>query len=127
MPILEVKALPQKDLSKIKTALKKTTVAISEVYGCKPEQVWATWDEVQPGWYVEDENVTDTQPDMTDPPIAKLTCFEGKSAEQIEDILKIAASTLSESLGIKDNIFITYHEAKSGRVIAGNGIVRRNN
>jgi phenylpyruvate tautomerase PptA (4-oxalocrotonate tautomerase family) len=126
MPILEISALPQSDPNKIKPALKKTALAISEVYGCKPEQVWATWSEIKPGMYVEGETEALQQPDNTHPPIARLTCFEGKSADDIEKILKVAASTLSEALGIKDNIFISYQEAKSGQVITGNGIVRKN-
>ncbi|MCB0356818.1 MAG: hypothetical protein KDD40_07410 [Bdellovibrionales bacterium] len=125
MQILEVKALPQKDPTRIKSALKKTAVAISEVYGCKPEQVWATWEEIRPGWYVEGENEVNVQPKDTHPPIAQLTCFEGRNGEQIEELLKVAAKVLSESLGIPENIFMTYHEAKSGQVIAGNGIIRK--
>ena len=125
MPILEIKALPQNDKEKIPTALKQTAVAIAEAYGCKPEQVWATWQELETGLYVEGSNGASTQPETTHPPIATLTCFEGKSDEQIESVLKTAASTLSEALGIPSNIFITYVEAKSGRVIAGNGVVRK--
>ncbi len=125
MPILHVRALPQKDKSKITSALKKTCVAISEVYGCKPHQVWSTWEEISPGFYVEGENEAVEQPSETHPPICELTCFEGKSEEEIEKVLTVAANTLSESLGISGNIFMTYKEAKSGRVIAGNGVVRK--
>ncbi len=125
MPILSIKALPQNDSDKIQVALKKTCIAISEVYGCKPEQVWATWNEIQPGMYVEGENHADIQPEQTHPPIVQLICFEGKSHDEIEKLLMVASSTLSEALGIGDNIFMTYHEAKSGRVMAGNGVVRK--
>ncbi len=125
MPILNIRALPQKDPGKIQDALKKTCVAISEVYGCKPEQVWATWEDIKPGMYVEGNNPEDEQPEHTHPPIVTLTCFEGKSPGEVENILTVASTTLSESLGIGNNIFLTYHEAKSGQVIAGNGIVRK--
>jgi hypothetical protein len=125
MPILHIRALPQKDPSRVQPALKKTCVAIAEAYGCKSEQVWATWEEIKSGLYVEGENPADTQPSDSHPPVAQLTCFEGKSAVEIENILTAAASTLSESLGIPNNIFMTYHEAKSRQVVAGNGIVRK--
>jgi hypothetical protein len=36
-----------------------------------------------------------------------------------------AAGTLSRELGIPGNIFLRYEEARSGRVIAGNGIIRK--
>lgn len=125
MPILEIKGLPQKDPKKIKIALKKVTMAIAETYGCKPNQVWATWEELTPGYYFEGSTCAEIQPDHTHPPIAKLTCFEGKSPLEIEKTLKVAANTLSVELGIPNNIFMTFQEALSGRVISGNGIVRK--
>ncbi len=125
MPILHVRALPQKNESIISQALKSTTVAVSKVYDCRPEQVWATWEEIQPGRYLEGENEASTQPHGTHPPICELICFEGQTPEKIEQLLKVASSTLSQSLGIQDNIFMTYREAKSGEVIAGNGILRK--
>ena len=125
MPILHIRALPQKSPERVQPALKKTCAAIAEVYGCKPEQVWATWEEIKPGLYVEGVTDADTQPEFTHPPIAQLTCFEGKSSDDIERVLSVAASSLSNELGIGNNIFMTYIEAKSGQVIAGNGIVRK--
>lgn len=125
MPILHIRALPQKDSSKITPALKKTSIAISEVYGCSPQNVWATWEEIKPGFYVEGENDESIQPKETHPPICELICFEGKDSQEIEEVLSIAAKTLSSELGIPDNIFITYREAKSGEVVAGKGIVRK--
>ena len=125
LPVFHVKALPQKDDSKIQSALKKTCVAISEIYGCRAEQVWATWEEVKSGFYCEGNRVLDKQPNETHPPICQLICFEGKTPEQIERILSIAAITLSESMGIPNNIFITYQEVKSGQVISGNRVLKR--
>jgi phenylpyruvate tautomerase PptA (4-oxalocrotonate tautomerase family) len=43
MPILHIKALPQDNPESITSALKKTALAISEIYGCDPENVWCTW------------------------------------------------------------------------------------
>lgn len=120
-----MRALPQKVGVDIQSALKKTAVAISEVYGCDPKHVWATWQEIQPRLYVEGTNSEDIQPEHTHPPIGELICFEGKSQDAIEKVLLVAASTLSKELNIPDNIFITYREAKSGQVVAGNGVVRK--
>jgi phenylpyruvate tautomerase PptA (4-oxalocrotonate tautomerase family) len=125
MPVLHVRALPQTHPERIENVLKETCMAIAEAYGCEPEQVWATWEEIKPGYYVEGRNSAPTQPDNTHPPIAQLICFEGKSANQIEKVLLVAAKILSEGLGIPNNIFMTYVEASSGRVIAGDGIVRK--
>ena len=125
MPILHIKALSQKEPNKIKPALKKTTIAIAEAYGCAPHHVWTTWEEIKSGLYIEGENEAHEQPAKTHPPICELICFEGKSQDQIESVLLVAAKTLSLELGVSDNIFITYREAKSGQVVAGDEIVRK--
>jgi phenylpyruvate tautomerase PptA (4-oxalocrotonate tautomerase family) len=125
MPILHVRSLPQKDPSQAKRALKVSALAIAEAYGCGPEQVWVTWQELDAGHYVEGENGVDVQPVSTHPPICELIVFEGKSPEVLEKVLLAAASSLSGALGIPGNIFIHLIEARSGRVIAGDGIVRR--
>lgn len=125
MPILEIQALPQKYPGRIQRALKETCLAIAEAAGCDPKHVWATWKDIEPGFYFEGAKTAYSQPEGTHPPMGKLTCFEGFSAEQIEKVLLVASKTLSDNLGLNDNIFITYHEAKSGQVIAGNGIVRK--
>ena len=125
MPILHIRALPQKDPSQIPGALKAATLAMAKVYGCDSSQVWATWEELKPGFYVEGESGADSQPEETHPPIADLICFEGSSPEQIEKVLLAASQALSRELGLGENIFIAYREAKSGQVIAGNGVVRR--
>ncbi len=125
MPVLHVRALPQKDPSLIKPALKKTCLAIADIYRCPPEQVWATWEEIRPGWYIEGSKSATMQPPLSHPAIAELICFEGKSPVEIEEILLVASKTLSAALGSGDNIYMTYREVNSGRVIAGNGILRK--
>jgi hypothetical protein len=125
MPVLHVRALPQPHPEKIQSALKKTCIALAEVYGCKPSQVWATWEEIRPGFYVEGDADALVQPGSSHPPICDLICFEGRSDEIIEKVLVAASKTLTAELGIPDNIFMTYREALSGRVIAGNGVIRR--
>ena len=125
MPILYVRALPQKVPSKIKIALQNTCVAIARSCGCPLEQVWATWEEIKPGLYTEGKKSADLQSDSTHPPIATLTCFEGKNSTQIEEVLMAASKALGDGLGIQDNIFITYQEVKSGEIIVGNKVIKR--
>jgi hypothetical protein len=125
MPVLIVKALPQLNPKMIPPALKKTCIAIAREYGCEPTQVWATWEEIKPGMYVEGDREAAVQPQSSHPPIAELICFEGKSSDIIEKVLLAGARTLAGELGIPENIFITYREVLSGRVVSGNGVIRR--
>ncbi len=125
MPVLEIRALPQPDPTRIEPALKATCKAIAMVYGCAPRQVWATWVTVEPGQYVEGDAAADLQPADSHPPVARLLCFEGRDDDTIARTLRAAADTLSAGLGIPGNIFIEYAEGRNGRVIDGAGVVRR--
>ena len=125
MPVLQISALPQPDPDRIGPALRATCKAIAEAYGCPARQVWATWTTIEPGLYVEGDLAVGIQPKDSHPPIGRLLCFEGKNAETIARTLEAAAAALSQELGIPGNIFIEYAEARSGCVIAGDGVIRR--
>lgn len=99
--------------------------AVAAAYGCAASQVWVTWEEIAPGRYVEGPRPASLQPEGTHPPIVEVLCFEGKSPAVKEAVLTAAAKALTTALGIPGNVFITYREAKSGEVMAGDGIVRR--
>src|SRR4051812_15675093 len=104
MPLLRVHGLLQKDPTRVQTALKSACHAIAEAYGCPPSNVWATWDNIQPGLYVEGDQAAESQPEDSHPPIAR---------------------ALSGGLGIPNNVFMTYVEMKAGQVISGDGKIRR--
>ena len=125
MPVLKIKALNSHEPAKVKKALALTTKKISEVHGCEQKYVWAIWEEIKPGFYFEGDQAAEIQPLESHPPICELMCFEGKTAKEIEDVLLAAAKTLSEALGIPNNIFMTYRKLRPGEVIAGDGIIRQ--
>ncbi len=125
MPVLHIIALAQPDPRRIDAALAGAALAIAEAYGCKPEQVWVTWQEIKPNQYVEGSTKARVQPRDTHPPLCELLCFEGKTPEVIEATLGAAADAITTALEIPGNVFMTYRELPAGRVIAGDGIVRR--
>ncbi len=124
MPILEISALRPTTPVNVPAALSKINLAIAKAYGCDPRHCWATVTWLEPGHYAEGDLPANTQPADTHPPIARLTCFEGKSAAEIEAVLLAASHALSEAFALCDNVFITYVEAKSGAVVAENEVVR---
>jgi hypothetical protein len=125
MPILTVRGLPQKLPLRIPQALGRACTSIAEAYGCKPNQVWGTWQEITPGWYVEGDNAATVQPAVGFPPIAELACPAGKPPEVIEKCLLAAAKALAEGLGLGDNVFVAYRELKAGEIIAGDSAIRK--
>lgn len=125
MPILHVKALPQRYPERVDQAMGDAAAAIAAAYGCRPEQVWVTWEELSPGRYREGKNAASEQPEATHPPIVEILCFEGKAPAVKEAVLTAAAGALTKALGIPGNVFMTYREVRSGEVIAGDGVIRR--
>jgi phenylpyruvate tautomerase PptA (4-oxalocrotonate tautomerase family) len=124
MPVIQIRALPQREGVDVKKALAALCAAVAEVYGCESAHVWATWQCIEPGRYVEGGSGAGLQPEDTHPPIVDILCFEGRSPELIESLLERAAEVLSRELGIPGNVFITYTEARSGRVFTGGGVRR---
>lgn len=124
MPILEISALKPAEPIDVPAALAHINLAIAEAYSCDPRHVWSTVTWLEPGHYVEGDCAADTQPTETHKPIARLTCFEGTSQDQIEEILLVTSRALSEAFRLGDNVFVMYFEAKSGQVAAANRIER---
>lgn len=125
MPILDIRALPQPRPDRIEPALHATCRAVARAYGCTPREVWATWTELPAGRYVEGDAAASVQPEASHPPLVRLLCFEGKSEAVIEATLEATAAALCAGLELRGNVFVEYVEARSGRVIAGDGVVRR--
>ena len=120
MPIIEIKALPQKPEVSISDALKTICVRLADKMGIEPKQVWATWTTVEPGSYLEGELQARVQPYDTHPPLVSMMAFEGKSDSEIETAMLTIAEELAKRLQIDpENIFIKYDETRSGRVFTG--------
>lgn len=125
MPILEISALkPARDVD-VPAALTQVNMAIATAYGCDLQHVWSTVTWLEPGHYVQGSLAADIQPSETHKPIGRLTCFEGKSPDEIEVVLLAASRAMSDAFGLGDNVFLTYVEAKSGQVAAANRIERK--
>ena len=123
MPIILVKGLPQKSGVDVRVALKETCTRLAEMMDIPKRQVWGTWEDIEPGSYVEGDVAADTQPENSHPPIVNVIAFEGRSPDLIRRALNCVAESLGEKLGVGENIFIRYTEAKSGRVWDGGRIV----
>ncbi len=125
MPILQIKALPQKSPEALQKAIRRTNQAIAEAYGCEQRHVRTIWEEIKPGCYLEGDEAREQQPADTHPPVGQLLCFEGKDQVTIEKTLLAASQAISSELGLPGNVFISYAEAKSGRAVAGDALLRK--
>ena len=125
MPVIEIKALAQRVPIDVAQVMSGLCIDVAKVYGCSPGQVWATWTWIEPGHYVEGDQKAMVQPEDTHPPIVNITAFEGKSETEIKTVLKCISDSLSGGLNLDGNLFITYTEARSGRVFAGGSVLKK--
>ena len=126
MPIFEIKALPQKPGVDHQEAMKKLCLEIAALMKLPEHQVWATWDFIEPGNYVEGGKTADVQPDSTHPPIVNLLAFEGRPETLMEEVIVRSADVLSSELKLeRGNVYLQFTETKSGRTYVGGELRKR--
>lgn len=126
MPVISIKSLPLSKPMSIGTVLKKLNIEVAAETGYEPRHIWSYWLFIDRHMYaVGDETSAVINPE-THSPIIEITGFEGKRDELVEKMLRITAKVIAREMQISEsNIFITYNEARSGRVFDGGEIVRR--
>lgn len=117
MPVIEIRALPQKAGVDRAAAMSRACEALAAAAGVRPGAMWATWAELDPALYVEFDARVAVQPDESHPPLVEIVAFEGRSPETIEAMIVAVAQALGAGLRIPpENLFITYREAARGRL-----------
>jgi phenylpyruvate tautomerase PptA (4-oxalocrotonate tautomerase family) len=123
MPVFQIRALPQKKDFDPVPVMKRLCSQVAEVMKLESRHVWATWEELKPGYYVEGEVEAREQAACTHPPIVNFIAFEGRSPEMIREALEIAARVIATSMELDPgNVFITFQEARSGQVFTGGAV-----
>ena len=120
MPVVEIRALPQRDGIDIGAVLTAVTTALAAVLNEEPSGTWATWEEIASARYAEGSDTPLSQPRDTHPPLVRVTAFEGRSPELVAAMLDTVAGTLTRELDLDPgNAFVRYDEARSGRLFTG--------
>lgn len=120
MPIVEIRALPQHPTVKIPVVLARVCTDLAKAINCPARQVWATWETIPSGSYVEAESALEVQPADTHPPMARILAMEGRDAAAITAMLESVSKSLAAALPIQpDNVFVRYEELRRGRVAWG--------
>lgn len=126
MPVVRISALPQPDSADVTSTLAAVTRELSSLLEEHPGGSWATWETIRPGRYAEGSETPELQPRDTHPPLVTITAYEGRDPELVERMLVVVAETLVRELGLgAGNVFVTYEEARSGRVYSGGRVLRR--
>jgi len=124
MPILEVRAVPPEQPDEIPEALSALCAAVAGALGCEERAVWATWQSIPAGHYVEGGVPAVRQPFDTHPPLVRVLLFEGRPPATIRALLEAAAAALAAALGIEPgNVFVHVEEMGAGTVHSGGNIL----
>jgi phenylpyruvate tautomerase PptA (4-oxalocrotonate tautomerase family) len=126
VPVVRIRALPQPGVVDLPAVLGRVSRALADLLGERPERTWATWETIGSGHYAEGGRAPAEQPRGTHPPLVRMLAFEGRPPELIERMLVCVAETLAHELDLEPgNVFVTYEEARSGRVYDGGRVVKR--
>ncbi len=124
MPVIQINALPQHEKVNVTAVLSALTTEVARIMDLPTRQVWATWQWIEPKFYVEGDVPATVQPTDTHPPLVNIIAYQGRSPEMIKQVLESIADTLCMQLEMESgNAFITYTEATSGRVYTGGSVI----
>ncbi len=120
MPVINIKSLPVKDQIIIPDILVRLNKAVAEASHIGTEHVWSYWEYLNSGYYAVGKSVAAAVHDETHSPIIRVTSLEGRSEEEIKNILETIADIISRELDIDyGNVFIVYEDHKTNMVFDG--------
>jgi phenylpyruvate tautomerase PptA (4-oxalocrotonate tautomerase family) len=125
MPIIQIKALPQKPEIEISKVIKAITTEVSKSTNIPLSNLWVTWETLAEHHYIEGIETTSVQPFNSHPPLINIISYVGKPAKLQEAILTSVGRTVTKELQIDPgNCFIVYSEVKAGHVYDGGEVVK---
>ena len=125
MPIIHVQALPQDPPVDVPRVLGALCESVAAALSCEPDHVWATWDTIPDGHYVEGVTDAALQPKDTHPPLVRVLIYQGWDLGAVRAMLEATANSLADALGIEPgNVFVRLDEMAAGTVYAGGKVLK---
>jgi phenylpyruvate tautomerase PptA (4-oxalocrotonate tautomerase family) len=100
MPIIEIRSLPPADKERIGPMLREACTDGAKAFGCPAGNVWATFEEVRPGWYAEGDTVAGAPGEGTHPPLVLVRALKGRTPEMKKAFLDAVSRAIGRGLGI---------------------------
>ena len=117
MPIVEIRSLPPKDPTKIPEMLKRCAVDGARAFAIPESKVWALFEEVRPGWYVEGSAEAPHPGDSTHPPLVLVRALSGRDMHKKTSFMKAICKAIGEGLSIPpSNVWIHLIEMEKSHV-----------
>ena len=125
MPLLHIRSLPFATPLDVPAVLAAITADFARDTRTSRAHVTATWDFVDAEHYAVAGLVALQQPADTHPVLVDLLAPDTATPEQVERMLRSAATAVASHAGVPaDNVFVCFHAARSGTVLDGGDVVR---
>jgi phenylpyruvate tautomerase PptA (4-oxalocrotonate tautomerase family) len=125
VPVIEIRALGSPPGDDPAAALRRICTEVAGAMDLPTRQVWATWQEIAPGSYVEGDVPAAAQPDGSHPPPVRVMA-RGRGTEGTARLLAAVARAVAAALQLADadNVFVVYEEMLPGRTHTGGELLR---
>jgi phenylpyruvate tautomerase PptA (4-oxalocrotonate tautomerase family) len=124
VPVVEIRALPQKPPADVPWVLEKVCVELAAVLGIPEKRVWATWQTIESRHYVEGRDDVPDQSPGSHPPLVRVQSLEGRPPETVRRMLETVARSVEQALGLEaGNVMVVHEELRAGRVWSGGAIL----
>ncbi len=124
MPVVEIRALPQKPPADVPNVLERVCTELATVLDIAEKRVWATWETIEGCHYVEGRQETPDQVASTHPPLVRVLAFEGRSDDVVRVMLETVARSVAEALGLEaGNVLVTSEDPTAGRLWSGGQVL----
>ncbi len=117
MPIIQIKSLPSKKAMDQSEILKTIGEKVSKASNIPLNRLVIYWDFIKPKSYMFNGEFAEFIEEDSHQPVVYISCFEDKTKEQEEAIIRTIAEVLSEKLSINiENVAIVLNRLHPGEL-----------
>lgn len=125
MPLISIKSLPLPECEEMGELLAGISRELADLTGIGLRHITITWEYLPPGHYAEGGETCEVQPEQTHPILVSVLAPDFHRPEKVEAMLKGIAAGIAARIPVsRDNIFVHFQDASSGKVFDAGRIVR---
>ena len=111
MPIIIVYSLPPPDPGRIEPMLQEACTGAAHAINKPPQAVWALFQQINPGQYVEGRTPAASPQQETHPPIVTIRLLTGRSPATKRAVAEAVAAAVATGLSVPpENVWIHFLE-----------------
>ena len=125
MPLISIKSLPLVECGDMEDLLAGMSQELADATGIDRRHITMTWEYLRPRHYSEGGETRDRQPEDSHPILVSVLAPDFHRPEKVEAMMKCVATGIAARVPVnRENVFVHFAEAHSGKVFDGGKIVR---